>query len=179
MHDVTFRTLTAPEVRAQFAAFVAVYSDAFAAPPYSKTTSEIAAFAASLPDATMRPGFKVRCAFQTGSLVGFAWGYQAQPGQTLYDVAARQKPALRDSWLSDSFQLAEMAVTNALQGQGIGAQLHDGLLQSATQAKAILATFSAETAAQRLYRNRGWQRLIDSLDVPDLPRPYCMLGKTL
>ena len=179
MLKIVFSHLTANQVRQQQETFVSVYTDAFSPPPYSKTASEITAFAETLPKATKRSGFVALCAFDDDSLVGFSWGYQPKSGQALYDATVRQVPDLASTWLYDCFQVAEMAVLCRYQSKGIGGQLLEGLVASAGQSNAILATFSAETAARRLYKRQGWQTLIESLDVPDLARSYCVMGKRL
>jgi GNAT superfamily N-acetyltransferase len=162
------------QVAAVLGRLVAVYRDAFSALPYTKGEDEAAAFARFLPEHAGREGFRLVVAEEEGrgDLVGFAYGHENASGQGWHEVVARSaSPQLVAAWLTSSFRLAEMAVVTRAQGRGIGGRLHDCLLAGLPYRRAVLSTMAAETNAYRLYRKRGWQVLLDGLQVPGLPRP--------
>jgi ribosomal protein S18 acetylase RimI-like enzyme len=161
---------------------VALYRDAFAAPPYSKGKEEVVAFARSLPQHVRREGFRmVVAAIEEGNQVaGFVYGYTSTPDRWWHTHVARaMQPSMADKWLEDCFQLVEIAVTPTFQGQGIGGQLHDHMLNGLSHRKAVLSTAQAKTNAYRMYRRRGWVTLLEHFTFPGVQRPYQILGLDL
>ena len=160
----------------------AVYQAAFAGPPYHRQAEEVAEFARALPSYTQRPDFRCAGALDAdrGEIVGFAYGYRSLPGQWWYDNVARGLgSAVAADWLSDAFQVAEVAVMPLDQGQGTGGALHDLLLAGVTQGRAVLSTLDAETVARNFYRRRGWQELLKGFQFPGVLRPYQIMGLIL
>lgn len=161
---------------------VQVYREAFGEPPYERREPEIAEFAFSLAQHMLRDGFRLACAQDeaTHRLLGFAYGYCARPGQWWYEqVAAAMPPEVIARWLAGSFQLAELAVTPAAQGQGLGGRLHDALLEGLQPRTAVLSTLALDTVAWGLYRRRGWVPLVDPIHFTAVTRPYRILGLDL
>lgn len=178
----SIRPLAPADVLDRRAAIGGVFRRAFRPAPYSKLESEFVAFATLLPEATRRPGFRCFVA-EAGTgrrLAGFTYGYTALRSQGWYRFAAGH-PTFDTlaPWLDASFYLAEMAVDPAFWGRGIGGALHDTIMRDLPYARAVLSTMAAETTARRLYLGRGWQTLIDRLDIAGIPRPYCIMGRTL
>lgn len=179
---VSVHALSAQEADSVRGQIVAVYRDAFGAPPYTKGEHEVAEFARFLPEHLERDGFRLVVAEEKdrGDLLGFAYGHENAPGQGWHEVVVRvAPPRLVITWLFGSFRLAEMAVVTRAQGQGIGGLLHDRLLAGLPYSRAVLSTMADETNAYRLYRGRGWQVLVDRFRVPGLPRPYRVMGLEL
>jgi GNAT superfamily N-acetyltransferase len=174
-----------PEVvLARLESVVAVYRAAFVAAPYHKRPAEVVDFAESLPVHSGRAGFRFLAARDgmTGEMAGFTYGFAPQPGQLWHDIVREQLArAGEDGWLAESFQLAQMAVAPAYQGQGVGGGLHDGLVGRAAAEqpyrRTLLTTMAAETPAFHLYRRRGWRVLGDSFQVGGLLRPYRIMGR--
>lgn len=174
--------LPAAQVGLLVGQFSAIYQAAFAGPPYNRQAEEVAEFARGLPSYTQRPEF--RCAgtlnVDTGEIVGFAYGYCCLPGQWWYDNVARGLGSEATfAWLSDAFQVAEVAVMPAYQGRGVGSSLHDLLLAGVTQRRAVLSTLDAETVAHGLYCRRGWQVLLRGFRFPGVSRLYQIMGLDL
>lgn len=160
----------------------AVYRAAFGGPPYYRKSQEVAEFARALPLLTQRPDFRCAGALDAGNgeITGFAYGYRSLPGQWWYDHVARAMGSeMAAEWLSDAFQVAEVAVAPEHQGQGTGGALHDLLLAGVTQSRAVLSTMAVETVAHVLYRHRGWQVLLDRFLFPGVPRSYAIMGLNL
>jgi GNAT superfamily N-acetyltransferase len=158
---------------------IQVYREAFAEPPYRKGEPEVTEFALSLDAHLAMDGFRFLTACQENpcQIVGFAYGRAVLPGSFWYaTVEANLDPPAQSRWLQDSFQFAELAVTPAFQANGIGGALHDRLLGGIVYKTALLTTIDADTRASRLYADRGWQLIQDSIEVPGLPRLYRLMG---
>ncbi|MEM7029063.1 MAG: GNAT family N-acetyltransferase [Chloroflexota bacterium] len=162
--------------------FVSVYRDAFQAAPYHKTDAEIDDFVESLERHMDYQGFRFVCVTdqQTETIMGFAYGFANRPDHFFHvEVAKVAEPDFVEAWLSNSFRLVEIAVSPTIQGHGVGGQLLDQILHRLPYKKAILATMAAETIAYKMYRNRGWQVLIDRAEFPGVVRPYRVMGLSL
>jgi GNAT superfamily N-acetyltransferase len=180
MDSTTIRLVTPDEFESLQAELIQVYLYAFRQPPYSKSQQEVETFAHFLPLHITDSGFRLVIATQGEQLLGFAYGRRPSPGQPWHDfVAEVLQAAGEEAWLKDAYQLAEMAVLPESQGRGIGGRLHDRLLQDLPQKRALLTTMAANSPAYRLYLRKGWKLLVDDLIVPDLPRPYRVMGLEL
>ena len=141
---------------------VAVYAEAFGAGPYFEGEEEVRRFAeAALPRHLARRDFRMALAHseEDGAVVGFAYGYTGEPGQWWHDwVWAQLTPAEAAEW-DGAFEIVELAVRPAAQGQGTGGRLHDALLAGLPHRTALLSTRDADTPARHLYTRRGWTTL--------------------
>ena len=173
---------TADEVLAAIDSFAAVYRAAFAGPPYNRQEYEVVEFARALPLHTHREGFScVTATLDAGEgLVGFAYGYRTRPQQWWHDNVSRALgPHIAGVWLSDTFQVTEVAVLPGYQRRGIGGNLHDTLLSDVPNPRAVLSTLDAETAGRAMYVARGWQDLLCGFYFPGVPRRYAIMGRLL
>lgn len=159
---------------------VEIYRQAFTPPPYNKGEEEVIYFENTLPEHAQRADFRLTAALEEERLLGFAYGYTSAPGQ-YWQVVVRRRltPELAAFWLSNAFQLAEMALLPAWQGQGIGGALHDRILEGLPHRTAVLSTMAAETNAFHLYRGRGWQVLVEEFTPPGMARAYRVMGLML
>ena len=160
----------------------AVYRAAFALPPYQKGPAEVARFVQVFDRHVERVGFRCFVARESNSarILGFVYGYTSAPGQWWHDaVAAALRPAMVERWLTDCFELVELAVLPEMQGQGIGRRLHDALLTGLPHRTAVLSTLDMETAGLRLYRQRGWAPLLRDFIFPGGKLPYLIMGRDL
>ena len=141
---------------------VEVYTAAFGQPPYNEPEAAGRRFGESLEMHAARDGFRMRVARGPGGeLAGFAYGYLAQPGQWWHDRVARSlDDRAAERWLAGAFEIVELAVRPDRQRRGLGAALHDALVDDAGGHRtAVLSTLDADTAALRLYRRRGWRSI--------------------
>jgi GNAT superfamily N-acetyltransferase len=178
--------LTTLQVELLRSQIVEVYAAAFASAPYFKTRRETDDFASWLPQHLLRPNFRFVAALdeETGGLVGFAYGYSTVPGQWWHEQVSRALGEARArEWLSDAFQLSEIAVAPDHQGRGLGRQLHERVLGlqgddpgPLPNTRAVLSTLRAETVALGMYQRHGWETLLDAFVFPGVQRVYRILG---
>ncbi|WP_106848204.1 GNAT family N-acetyltransferase [Blastococcus sp. Marseille-P5729] len=118
-----------------------------------------------------------------GRLVGFAYGYRAQPGQWWADEVARalELPASDRSrdWLADAFELCEIHVSPHAQGHGLGRALLRAITGSQPARVIILSTPSGLTKAARLYAAEGYRSVASSFHFRGDPRPFEILAKAV
>jgi ribosomal protein S18 acetylase RimI-like enzyme len=171
--------LTNPQIKALQPRIVEIYRQAFTPPPYNKPAAEITEFAQALTTQFDRQGYRFVGAFggNPERLVGFAYGYACLPERWWYQQVRPVLPQeTAETWLADSFNFVEIAVDPQLQEQGFGSRLHDALLDRLPYARAVLSTLQADTAAQRLYRRRGWVVLLKDFFFPGVDRRYQIMG---
>jgi ribosomal protein S18 acetylase RimI-like enzyme len=166
---------------------VDVYRKAFAAPPYSMQETDVWQFASILPRHMYRKGFRCFVAKEVVEqkqaerrILGFAYGYIGETGQWWHDLVARGlgREAAKE-WLTDVFEVTELAVLPAVQGKGIGGKLHDALLHGLSQRTAVLSTAEVETVAVKLYQKRKWITLLHNFYFPGYSMPYRIMGRGL
>jgi ribosomal protein S18 acetylase RimI-like enzyme len=113
-------------------------------------------------------------------MLGFAYGYTSARGQWWHENVRSVLPLpMAREWLERSYQLTEIAVLPGAQGQGIGGQLHDRLLGSVPNAKAVLSTLDTETVAYFMYQGRGWVTLLENYYFTGVSQPYRIMGLDL
>lgn len=180
--DIQYLELSPGAAGELSAAIVRVYAAAFSQPPYLRGEPEALTFADVFSRQRSRAGFRCIVAREglQGALVGFVYGFTSLPGQWWHDqVTQRLSAEQRERWLSDAFELTELAVLPTHQGQGIGGQLHDRVLLGLPQRTAVLSTMQVETPAMALYRKRGWRVLLTNFLFSGAVRMYAILGKDL
>jgi GNAT superfamily N-acetyltransferase len=157
------------------------YRLAFGEPPYNKTEADVISFSQALELHRNRLGARFLAAQDIDNhLVGFAYGYQAVPGQWWYDMV--EKAMTRDQvqeWLVGAFELVELAVKPSAQGFGIGGRLHNTILSGLTNRTAVLSTITTDTVAQQMYRKRGWIALLENFTFPTSIHSYLIMGMKL
>lgn len=113
-------------------------------------------------------------------LIGFGYGYAAEPGQWWHDqVRLAMDPTLARQWLHESFELCELHVHPASQGRGIGRALLLDLAATVEQPRMLLSTPEGDTRAWRLYRALGFVDLVRRYRFPGDRRPFAVLGAHL
>ncbi len=103
-----------------FEGAIAVYGDAFAEPPYSDLDRGREVRARIRDTHRHRKGFRFLIAESEGAVLGMAYGYRGEDGQWWHDAVARWLgPRKSAEWLSDAYEVVEVAVAPAAQGRGI------------------------------------------------------------
>ncbi len=178
--DLRIERVSCSDLTALWDEIICVYKAAFEPPPWNKILpDDIDAFASMLRRHLDRPGFNAVAARngRTGTLIGFAYGYVSSQGQFFHDsVQKTLRKRFLSHWLSDCFELVEVAVIPEYQSLGIGGRLHDSLMLGLQCPRAILSTQSDAVPAMRMYLRKGWKILVDEFDFPGEPKPYVLMG---
>jgi GNAT superfamily N-acetyltransferase len=159
-----------------------IYRVAFGQAPYFKNEAEVRAFTAIFPRHMLRPGFRcvVACEEETRAILGFAYGYTGAAKQWWHDlVVQKMTPEEAEDWMTDVFEVVELAVYPAAHGHGYGGRIHDALLQGLPHRTAVLSTYQVETNAMKMYEKRGWVTLLSDFIFPGYSEPYKIMGKLL
>ncbi len=161
---------------------VDIYRVAFGQAPYFKNDAEVRAFASIFPRHMLRPGFRCVVAREeeTQAILGFAYGYTGEAGQWWHDlVVQKMTRAEAEQWMTDVFEVVELAVYPVAHGYGYGGRIHDALLEGLSQRTAVLSTYQVETNAMKMYEKRGWLTLLSNFVFPGYTEPYKIMGKLL
>src|SRR5690348_13735739 len=91
---------------------------------------------------THRAGFRAVATIDSDDMViGFGYGYRSSPGQWWHDqVRGALRREDRRVWLSDCWELVELHVRPAAQGNGLGARQLVELLSGPRQRTVLLST---------------------------------------
>ncbi len=162
-----------------FEGAIGVYSRAFAEPPYSDPDRGEEIRTRMRDVHCMRAGYAAYCAVAAGGEVaGMIYGYHGETGQWWHDAVSRAlRPALEVKWLADSYEVVEVAVEPACQGQGVGTELIQELLAGRPEATAVLST-RTDSRAHELYRRLGFEVLTRMTFAPR-GAPFYVMGKNL
>jgi GNAT superfamily N-acetyltransferase len=133
---------------------------------------------------THRPGFRaVATLGEQDDVVGFGYGYRSAAGQWWHDqVSSALRREERRAWLSDCFEVVELHVRPAAQGNGVGAGQLAALLSDPPQRTVLLSTPEAvesTSRAWRLYRRFGFADVLRHFYFPGDERPFAVLGRRL
>ena len=124
--------------------------------------------------------FRFRAAINPhGRLIGFAYGYASRPGQWWHDLVRRAVGRPGAVWLDQAYELSELHVSPASQGNGAGERLLRSLADGLAQQTMVLSTPEGENRAWRLYRRLGFVDLARNHLFPGDHRPFGVLGAQL
>jgi len=162
-----------------FEGAIRVYGEAFALPPYSDPDRGMEVRARMRDVHRIRAGFQAYAAVERdGSVVGMIYGYRGARGQWWHDMVRDALPAASArQWLDSSYELVEVAVSPACQGQGIGTALIEALLRDREEATCVLST-RADSQAHHLYARLGFEVITEMPFSPGGALFYVM-GKRL
>jgi len=130
-----------------------------------------------LPRHVVRDGFRFLAAFVDARVVGFVYGYRGAGGQWWHDRVARALgTGGTERWLGPGhFEFTELHVRADFHRRGIGARLHDELLEGIDASTAVLSTQTDNEPAIALYTGRGWRVIVPYLDFGS-GRPFLIMG---
>jgi ribosomal protein S18 acetylase RimI-like enzyme len=136
----------------------------------------------------LRPGWAAVAAIDAGTLVGIGYGYRSARGQWWSEEVRTGLLALgrpveeMEQVLADTFELTELHVHPAAQGDGLGARLLVALLQDRSEGRVLLSTPEVAeegNRAWRLYRRTGFGDVLRHFRFTGDPRPFAVLGRSL
>ncbi|MBE7518086.1 MAG: GNAT family N-acetyltransferase [Thermoflexaceae bacterium] len=162
-----------------FEGAIDVYSRAFAEPPYSDPGRGDEIRSRMVEVHCLRQGYRAFCAVEReGRVVGMIYGYHGLPGQWWHDtVGAALSEEAAGRWLSDSYEVVEVAVAPESQGQGIGAALVRDLLDGLPEATAVLST-RTDSRAHVLYGRLGFE-VVTTMRFAPRGAPFYVMGLDL
>ncbi|MFS0862726.1 GNAT family N-acetyltransferase [Fredinandcohnia sp. 179-A 10B2 NHS] len=125
-------------------------------------------------------GFKGLVAVnKNGDVIGFTYGYTSMEGQYYRGLLEKHlSEEETEKWLTDCFELVELAVHPDYRKKGIGKSLIADLLENATNSTSVLTTQKSNINAQSLYKSLGWKEISNSF-LPDGKTLYIIMGKKL
>ncbi|HEY5477435.1 MAG TPA: GNAT family N-acetyltransferase [Tepidiformaceae bacterium] len=176
---MTVTILPLPTNGPLFEGAIAVYGDAFALPPYSDPDRGEDVAERIRSDHSHRPGFRALVAVDDdGEVAGMTYGYRGIRGQWWHDTVAREIPrAAAKDWLTDSYELVEIAVAPECQGEGVGSALIRELLTPCQEQTCVLST-RADSRAHNLYSRLGFQ-VVTIMSFTPGGSPFYVMGRHL
>jgi ribosomal protein S18 acetylase RimI-like enzyme len=181
------RRETAPQIREldrrgflrRLDAQLAVYEEAMLPPP-----GQMPGRRAVMERHAAYPGFRSFVAERRRAVVGFAYGFHGESGQWWHDVVRDALteiggPAHAGDWLDDAFEVAELHVHPAAQGQRLGRGLITTLCAGRPERTVVLSTLDAQTPARHLYRTLGMTDLLTAFRFPGGGPLYAVMGVAL
>ena len=125
-----------------------------------------------------RSGFRAVAAYVGDEFVGFGYGYRGRAGEWWHDIVTKAlgREAATD-WLADAFELAELHLSPAHHGAGIGRTMLTTLLDGVTTRTVVLSTHDHETPARSLYRSAGFEDLLTRFVFPGSAEVYAVMGR--
>lgn len=162
-----------------FEGAIAVYGDAFAEPPYSDLDRGREVRARIRDTHRYRKGFRFLIAESAdGEVCGMAYGYHGEDGQWWHDAVVRWVgPRVAAVWLSDAYEVVEVAVAPDAQGRGVGSALVNALLDGLTERTAVLST-RTDSRAHELYARLGFEYLAEMTFTAG-GWPFYIMGRRL
>ena len=158
---------------------MAVYGEAFAQPPYSDGDRGREIRQRMKDTHGRRAGFRMLVALESPErVVGMTYGYHGSKGQWWHDAVLKQLSKEQTAeWLSDAYELVELAVHPAHQGRGIGTALIYELLDGRPESTCVLST-RVDSDAHRLYERLGFEHIKEMMFTPG-GWPFYVMGKKL
>ncbi|MED4018778.1 GNAT family N-acetyltransferase [Sutcliffiella cohnii] len=113
-------------------------------------------------------------------VLGFSYGYTSLSGQYYHELLSKElEPKEYEKWLTDCFELVELAVHPARRKQGFGKFLVNELLRGVDNKTSLLTTQVSNHPARKMYENLGWVVVKESF-LPNVDSsPYVIMGEVL
>jgi len=113
-----------------------------------------------------------------GELVGFTYGYTSLPGQYYHGLLEKElNPESKEQWLSNCFELVELAVHPSYRNQGLGKMLATKLVEGSGHKNAILTTQVTNDTARNMYEGLGWVAIKEPF-FPDIQgEAFVIMGR--
>lgn len=117
--------------------------------------------------------------FYGGSLVGFVYGFDYQPGHWWpQQVGPALDRAGHAGWADDAFELNELEILPEHQGRGLGTALLRALHEHTPHRHTLLSTTSDPAdRAKVLYRRLGFVDLVQGFRYAGIAEPANIMGR--
>jgi GNAT superfamily N-acetyltransferase len=161
--DITFQVLDGAGAGAHADELEALHAEVYAGPPYGRD-EDTARFADRFRVQRRQPGYVLAEARHGGYLVGYAAGFPLRPSTSWWRHLTSPVPDdVTAEHPGRTFALAELVVRPSWRRQGIGADLHDLVLQNRPEERATLTVLPAATPAQTAFRT-CWRKVARTRD---------------
>lgn len=172
---VTIVDLPPEQVRDRLAEAMQIYVEAMGYPAASGSQRGV-----HMLKHARHADFRCRAALDgRGVMLGFGYGYTSLPGQWWHDLVRRAVERDADFWLGSAFELSELHVRPAAQGQQLGERVLRSLADGLPHRTMLLSTPEGDNRAWRLYRRLGFTDLARNHLFPGDHRPFGVLGAVL
>jgi GNAT superfamily N-acetyltransferase len=112
-----------------------------------------------------QPGFVLAEARHGGYLVSYAFGMPLRPSTSWWRQLTTSLPdEVTTEHPGRTFALVELLVRASWRRQGIGATLHDLILENRPEERATLTMLPTATPAQQAFRKWGWRKVARTRD---------------
>jgi GNAT superfamily N-acetyltransferase len=138
----------------------ALYDEVFSAVPFFWREDESELHRERLLRLLDDQSFGIAVAQDSGELAGFAYGFRVPPNTTRWDgLIGEVSPELVAEWPGRTFLLFDYGVRASRRGQGIGRELHDGLLGSRDEQRATLTVQPTAKDTKVIYEHWSWRQV--------------------
>ncbi|MGH2732091.1 MAG: GNAT family N-acetyltransferase [Actinomycetota bacterium] len=152
---VDYRRLSPAEASAAAVELRAVYAEVFSLPPYNEGPEMADELLGRLAEESKLPGFSLVAVYESGRLLGFAYGYTMPAGKWWNGT---DRPVPEGVKAADKFAVMEWAVVADRRGKGIGRRLLGELLAGRRERYATL-TVNPAADARAIYERWGWRQV--------------------
>jgi GNAT superfamily N-acetyltransferase len=150
-----------------------LYDAVFSAPPFTWSPGDSDEHRRMLTDLLADKTFAIAVAREGGELAGFAYGCRLPVTHGWWGGFPQPLPAAFTAEREGrTYTLTDFAVEPALRGRGIGRQLHDALLDSREEERAVLSVQPTALATQQIYLHWGWRHVGRKGPLADAHPPY-------
>ncbi|MFE2180618.1 GNAT family N-acetyltransferase [Streptomyces sp. NPDC059455] len=142
-------------------AFTLVYAEAFAEPPYDKTSDSVDANFRRFRSQVRKKTFSAALARTgDGEPVGIAYGYPLSPSTGWWDrLTTPVDDELRREDGQRTFGLMELAVRAPWRRLGVARRMHEAVLTDTTAERVLLNARPDVESAQAAYRSWGYRKV--------------------
>ncbi|MER7767708.1 GNAT family N-acetyltransferase [Kitasatospora sp. NPDC096140] len=138
----------------------AVFSEAFAEPPYGEGPPDVERAFRRFRSQVRRRGFRAAVAIYGETVVGMAYGHPLAANTGWWDTLIEAVPEdLRHEDGNRTFGLFELAVRPAWRRRGVATAMHRALVDGLDNQRVMLNSRPGATAAQAAYRAWGYRRV--------------------
>jgi GNAT superfamily N-acetyltransferase len=168
---LAFRRLDGRQAAERADDFAELHAEVYADPPYRRA-DDAEVYPGRFRVQRRQPGFVLAEARNGGYLVGYAAGMPLRPSTSWWRELTTPLPAeVTEEHPGRTFALVDLVVRASWRRQGIGAELHDLILDGRPEERATLTVLPAAGPAQNAFRAWGWRKVgrARSESDPDAP----------
>ena len=156
---LAFRLLDGGQAAEHADDYAGLHAEVYGDPPYRRA-DDAEVYPGRFRVQRRQPGFVLAEARNGGYLVGYAAGMPLRPSTSWWRELTTPLPAeVTEEHPGRTFALADLLVRASWRRQGIGAELHDLILDGRPEERATLTVLPAAAPAQNAFRTWGWRKV--------------------